>query len=85
MTEKKLDEMVENIVKVIDFDNEKYIGILHKVTQYVVKIKDKEYPVNINNGYLLECFDKNIIFRKSHIKKCSIYKSPKGINLKEFL
>lgn len=77
MTEKKLDEMVEKMVKVVDINNQTAIGILHKITKYVVIIHNEEYPVMINNGYLLECFDRQIIYRKTHIKKCIEHKSLK--------
>lgn len=85
MTTKKLNTMLEKIVKITDINNKSHIGILHQVTKYVVRLNNEEYPVQTNNCYLLECFNESILYQNKFIKNCIEYKSPKGISLKKFL
>jgi len=85
MTTKKLNTMLEKIVKITDINNKSHIGILHQVTKYVVKLNNEEYPVQTNNCYLLECFNESILYQNKFIKMCIEQKSPKVINLKEFI
>lgn len=82
MTTKKLNTMLEKIVKITDINNKQYIGILHQLDRYAIKFNNKEYLVQPNNCYLLECFTQSIIYKNNFIKKCIEHKTPKGLNLK---
>lgn len=85
MTTKKLNTMLENLVKITDKLNKTHIGILHKITRYYVNLEGYDFPILTNNCYLLECFNESIIYQSCFIKRCNNYKSPVGLPLNKLL
>ena len=71
MKEEQLDKYVGKFVKITDFANCIEFGTLYKIQDGIVNRYGEEF-VNISNGYFLECWTKNICYRKSHIKKIEI-------------
>lgn len=84
MTTKKLNTMLEKVVKITDINNKQHIGILHQLDNYVVIIGNEEHPVQTNDCYLLECFTESIIYQNKFIKKCVEYKN-RTLNLKQLI
>ena len=75
MKEQELDKFVNQYVKVTDFENDEFIGRLHKILDSKTYERGFEVFHAIKNGYHLERIGKNAIdFRKSYIKKIEIIK-----------
>ena len=72
MKEQELDKYIGKFVKITDFANDINYGTLYKIKDGIVNRRGQEEFMNISNGYFLECWTKNIIYRKSHIKKIEI-------------
>ena len=73
MKEQELDKYLGKYIELVDFTNEKQIGILHKIIDNKININHREEFMPIKNGYCLEReLDSNICYRKSHIKKISV-------------
>jgi len=70
MKEIELDKYVGKYVEV-ELDYTKIIrqGILHKITNGWWKRNGVDCQAIINKGYILECFDRFLNLRQSHIKK----------------
>lgn len=74
MKEQEIEKYIGKLVKIKDFENDERVGILYKIENHeVVGHSLDQYFVPINRGYYLDCpLDKNMVYRKSHIKKINI-------------
>lgn len=72
MKEDELDKYLGEFVKIKDFDNNIEFGNLYKIKDGICIRRGQEEYHPINNGYYLECINKGVCYRKSHIKKIEI-------------
>lgn len=84
MTEQQLDKLVEKSVILTDKNNKVASGILHKIVNFTVQINNKKILIEYKNGYMLECFDRNIIYARTNIKKCKSNESSCTLRLSDF-
>ena len=74
MKKEELDKYLNKYVQLIDFTNRPYKGFLLKIRNFKFEVNKQTYDALINNGYVLDCGDHWVNFRKSHIKKISLIK-----------
>lgn len=84
MTEEQLDKLTEKFVILTDKRNRTARGILYKIKNYEVIVNNKKILIEYKKGYLLACFDRNIIYSKTNIKKCKSDETSCTLRLSDF-
>lgn len=73
MKEQEIDKYLKKYVVLTDFSNKSYKGFLLKIKNFRFEVNKQMYAALIDNGYVLDCGDRWVNFRKSRIKKIKIF------------